>query len=308
MDGLNGLSVFDDAVDGVVAFGDDNRYVYANQAALRLCERSALVGHLVGSFAVEPVDGRMKRFRRAGSASGEVTIRTGGGGLSHLRYRGIANYLPNVHLSVFRAAEAAVPAEATRRSPRAELFHAVFEHAPDAALLADDDRRYVAGNSAARRFLGVSRETLLASRIDDYTPLVMLGDLERAWAGFLARGSMEGLLPVLLPNGLQRTVLVRATANLIPGRHLSTLQIVNGDRRATQFTLAESSPEAELTFREREVLTWLARGATATAIAEHAVLSPETVRTHTRNAMKKLGAHSRPHAIAIAMQQRQIDP
>jgi DNA-binding CsgD family transcriptional regulator len=308
MDGLELLSVFDEAADGVVAFGDDNRYLYANQAALRLYERPALVGHIVGCFAVAPIDDRMKRFKRVGSGSGEVAIRTGGGGLMNLRYRGITNYVPNLHLSVFRAAESAAPAETPRGSPRAVLFHAAFEHMPDAALLADDDRRYLAGNSAARGFLGVSRATLEASRIDDYTPPGVLAELERIWAAFLTRGSMEAVFPMLLPNGLQRTVRLRATANITPGRHLTTLQVVRRDHTTGQLALRESAPVAQLTFREREVLTWLARGASAPAIAEHASLSPETVRTHARNAMRKLGAHSRPHAIALALQQRQIDP
>jgi hypothetical protein len=36
------------------------------------------------------------------------------------------------------------------------------------------------------------------------------------------------------------------------------------------------------------------------------VLSPETVRTHVRNAMAKLGASTRSQAVALALQQRQI--
>ena len=44
------------------------------------------------------------------------------------------------------------------------------------------------------------------------------------------------------------------------------------------------------------------------AIAEYTELSPETVRTHLRNAMKKLDAHSRSHAVALAMRRREIDP
>ena len=36
------------------------------------------------------------------------------------------------------------------------------------------------------------------------------------------------------------------------------------------------------------------------------MLSPETVRTHVRNAMAKLGASTRSQAVALALQQRQI--
>lgn len=53
--------------------------------------------------------------------------------------------------------------------------------------------------------------------------------------------------------------------------------------------------------REREVFTLLARGFTGERIAEQLVLSPETVRTHVRNAMAKLAAKTRVHALALAL-------
>ena len=41
-------------------------------------------------------------------------------------------------------------------------------------------------------------------------------------------------------------------------------------------------------------------------IAAKLVLSPETVRTHIRNAMGKLGASTRPQAVALALQRQEI--
>ena len=61
-----------------------------------------------------------------------------------------------------------------------------------------------------------------------------------------------------------------------------------------------------LTKREREILARLAEGMSGAQIAEKLVLSPETVRTHVRNAMAKLGASTRSQAVALALQQRQI--
>ena len=43
-------------------------------------------------------------------------------------------------------------------------------------------------------------------------------------------------------------------------------------------------------------------------MAEKLVLSAETVKTHIRNAMSKLEAHTRVHAIAIALREGFISP
>ena len=61
-----------------------------------------------------------------------------------------------------------------------------------------------------------------------------------------------------------------------------------------------------LSDREREVLGLLAHGLTGEAIAERLDLAPETVRTHLRNAMKKLPASTRAHAVAVAARRGEI--
>jgi hypothetical protein len=50
----------------------------------------------------------------------------------------------------------------------------------------------------------------------------------------------------------------------------------------------------------------LAEGLSGAAIAERLVLSPETVRTHVRNAMDKLGASTRSQAVALALELGEI--
>ena len=49
--------------------------------------------------------------------------------------------------------------------------------------------------------------------------------------------------------------------------------------------------------REREILALLARGLTGEQIAGRLVLSPETIRTHIRNARAKMGAMMDPEAL-----------
>lgn len=58
--------------------------------------------------------------------------------------------------------------------------------------------------------------------------------------------------------------------------------------------------------REREIMHLMAEGLTADAIADEISISVETVRTHVRNAIRKLQARNRVHAIAIALERGEI--
>jgi DNA-binding CsgD family transcriptional regulator len=65
--------------------------------------------------------------------------------------------------------------------------------------------------------------------------------------------------------------------------------------------VVESDGRRPLTEREREVMTMVASGLHTDDLAESLFLSPETVKSHVQNALGKLGAHTRAHAVAIAM-------
>lgn len=56
---------------------------------------------------------------------------------------------------------------------------------------------------------------------------------------------------------------------------------------------------AALTRREREVLACMTEGQSQAATAERLCVSPNTVRTHTRNILSKLGVHSTLEAAAL---------
>jgi DNA-binding NarL/FixJ family response regulator len=58
--------------------------------------------------------------------------------------------------------------------------------------------------------------------------------------------------------------------------------------------------------REREILGLLSKGLSGEEAAKQLFLSSETVRTHVRNAMNKLGAATRVHAVALALQRGEI--
>ena len=77
-------------------------------------------------------------------------------------------------------------------------------------------------------------------------------------------------------------------------------------RRSAPGNGSDGSTRVALTRREREILGLLADGLSGAQIAARLVLSPETVRTHVRNAMAKLGASTRSQAVALALQSHEI--
>jgi len=63
-----------------------------------------------------------------------------------------------------------------------------------------------------------------------------------------------------------------------------------------------------LTDREREVLTWLARGLSSKEVAKELNISVRTVETHRANLMHKLGVKSVAVLIQVAIREGIIDP
>jgi DNA-binding NarL/FixJ family response regulator len=63
----------------------------------------------------------------------------------------------------------------------------------------------------------------------------------------------------------------------------------------------------KLTRRQRQILQLLANGESSTVAARELDLSEETVKTHTKNALARLGARNRTHAVAIALRECLID-
>jgi len=57
---------------------------------------------------------------------------------------------------------------------------------------------------------------------------------------------------------------------------------------------------SKLTPREWEVLDLLCAGLSVDQIADELVLARDTVRTHVKRLLRKLGAHSQAEAISIA--------
>jgi PAS domain S-box-containing protein len=200
---------------------------------------------------------------------------------------------------------------------RSETLQALFERTAAAMMFADDRRRYRDANPAACAALEMTRQELLRMRIDDLTAPDQRGRIPAIWAALQERGTLSGRIALQPPNGKRIEIYYSATANIVPGLHLAVFPPpgaeVPGLDEADEGAEADESAEGleprgdaatgqELTPREREVITLLALGLSGAEIAERLVLSPETVRIHVRNARQRLGARTRAHAIALALE------
>lgn len=86
---------------------------------------------------------------------------------------------------------------------------------------------------------------------------------------------------------------------------LETIRAVHAGRRRIPaelaIELAHQHAADMLTDRETEVLQRVASGLANKAIADRLAISEETVKTHMKSIMAKLGANDRTHAVTIAL-------
>jgi DNA-binding CsgD family transcriptional regulator len=113
---------------------------------------------------------------------------------------------------------------------------------------------------------------------------------ERLLREFFGR-PVEGRLPPALADWLEADAeqpLVRQ----LDGRRLTVR------RSGGALLLEERQAGLQLTAREREVVSWVARGKTNAEIAQLLWLAPSTVRKHLENVYAKLGVNTRTAAVA----------
>jgi signal transduction histidine kinase/ActR/RegA family two-component response regulator len=108
-------------------------------------------------------------------------------------------------------------------SADSDPFRTVFEHAGDAMLLADDERRYVDANQAACALLGLDRSAIVGRTIEEFASASTRAALVDGWASFLESSEATGEYGLATPRGT-RQVKFRTVANVFPSRHLSILR------------------------------------------------------------------------------------
>jgi len=136
---------------------------------------------------------------------------------------------------------------------------------------------------------------LLAERPD--APVIIFAGRDRTALGAVAEVGAPGLVL----KSSTPTTLMQALRAVIGGRRfvdpLAQARMPEPPRRGPRGGTALLSP------REREILAMLAEGFSGAEIATRLFLSTETVRTHVRNAVQKLGCRTRTQAVALLISQ-----
>lgn len=148
-------------------------------------------------------------------------------------------------------------------------------------------------------------------RAEDADTIDLIRDLSRRRNNVIAWGEYhdERLIARAMTAGaLGFAIKDENTDGLIEG-----IRTVAGGRRWLPVPMTNDeidnmiiSEQPQLSRRERQILGMLSTGSSTEEVANQLSLSAHTVRTHVKNAMRKLDATTRAHAVAIALRELSI--
>jgi DNA-binding CsgD family transcriptional regulator len=123
------------------------------------------------------------------------------------------------------------------------------------------------------------------------------------WKSALMTHHFTGEAEFLCADRSRVAVQWAATTEVVTGRRLVLFVALNTSRWGPRFrrTMTPATEPSPLSAREREVVRLVALGNTGPEIAAELLIAHDTVRTHARNAMEKVGARSRAHLVAKAL-------
>ena len=182
------------------------------------------------------------------------------------------------------------------------LFSTAFRHSRNAMVLLDERRRHVDANGAYLKLLGHRRDELLGRPIYQFRAGGHVAS-PKEWAAALAAGEFTGEADMLSADGSTVSVQWAAHTEVVTGHRLVLFVALSTSRWGPRFR-RDISPESEtaaLSEREREIVRLVALGRTSPEIADELHIAHDTVRTHVRNAMTKVGARSRAQLVAKAI-------
>jgi PAS domain S-box-containing protein len=166
-------------------------------------------------------------------------------------------------------------------------------------ILVDGERRCVDVNAAFVELLGYKRSELIGRRYHEFAVKPPLSD--EAWRQLTQGSDFYVTRELRRADGQHVSVELAGHRETVTGRDLILVVVVRRLRGSRSTQGHNGASDSALTAREREIVELIALGLTGPEIANELYLSHATVRTHVRNAMNKLGAHSRAHLVAKAL-------
>jgi PAS domain S-box-containing protein len=109
------------------------------------------------------------------------------------------------------------------------LFRAVVYHPAVPILITDDQRTNHEASAGAGNLLGLPREKIIGSKLDDFAEPGFQPQLPELWNHLLEAGEQEGTLHLKDKDGNGRPIDFKAKTNVLPVRHLLTLREKQAD-------------------------------------------------------------------------------
>src|SRR3954465_7007833 len=189
-----------------------------------------------------------------------------------------------------------------RQDGWSSLVSTGFKRSGNARVLLDERRRHVDANGAYVKLLGYPRDALIGHPVYDFVAGGPLASPDEGSAKLLA-GQFTGEADLVCADGSNVSVQWAATTEVVTGRRLVLFVALSTSRGGPRFRRdIPSEPEAgTLSERQREIVRLVALGSTGPEIAAELQIAHDTVRTHVRNAMTRVGARSRAHLVAKAL-------
>jgi PAS domain S-box-containing protein len=192
-----------------------------------------------------------------------------------------------------------MPASEPDRLNWQAAFELLFETTSTAVAILDERRCLVDLNPAARRLLGPCIADATAAEVEAAVAATERARSAAEWEQLLRDGRGSGTRTLIGHDGSEIHVTF-----------VAVIEAVAGGRRAV-YTLTPDPADGSdahglevvsaLTKREAEVVRLIAGGLDTAEIAEALHVSPNTVRSHVRNAMAKLSARTRAQLVAHAL-------
>ncbi|MBV8431615.1 MAG: PAS domain S-box protein [Solirubrobacterales bacterium] len=203
-------------------------------------------------------------------------------------------------------------------------FWSVFERSHIPMALVDRELRFVAVNDAASALYQYPRQEVIGRQAGTHFVGGRSSSASHEWQKLLRKNELYGERVIAHPSGRSLRVSYAAHGTEVNGRWLALfvtlsaklephgIELIKAAHPGAGGGAAASDPGRQqagsLTAREREVVRLVSLGRSTPQIASDLGLSPATVRSHVRNAMVKVGAHTRAQLVALVIGEGLAEP